>query len=546
MALTPATAAPETTRNRHKLWGLALALVGIYLLDLLLPSNVPLLPFYFFVVVLSACFATPRQMAPLITEAYALAIASAHTMGETLPIDFSTRLLGLTGVTVAAVCLAYQRTRELEKRRREEQILRLTFDAAAAGVALCDANGQLTRLNDSLCKMLGLDPARPTTIHWSEFTHSDDIAREEQLLQEIQANQRDSYRIRKRYLRSDASIRWMDASVSCVRRADGRVDFFIGQAIDITDQINAQQALERSEERFRLLSVNAADVVIQIAPDGTLRWVSPSITTMLGWRPEEWIGHRGTDFIDHRGTAEQYQANLHRLRAGETVVARDRVRGKDGHWHWAETHASAFRDSAGRFDGFVASFRLIDTEVATERELLRRAGTDSLTALLNREEMFRQIERLMGRHQRRGQMLAVLFCDLDRFKTVNDIHGHLAGDAVLQEIGSRVRSCLRASDLAARIGGDELMVVLTGLHGPEDAEAIAEKLRLAAHQPVSTPAGDVRVSLSVGVAVALPDESLDALIARADSAMYAAKQQGRDRVVTISAAPQQSRESRGT
>lgn len=529
----PSTTTSEGAKNRRRLWILALGMVGIYGLDLWLPSNVPLLPFYFFVVVLSACFATPRQMAPLIAEAYVLAIASAHHVGPGPPIDFAIRLLGFSAVTAAAVALAHQRTRELKLRRREEQILRLTFDAAAAGVALSDADGRLTRLNDSLCRMLGMDPDRPNTIHWSDVTHSEEIAREEQLLQEIHANRRDSYRIRKRYLRSDATIRWMDASVACVRKPDGRVDFFIGQAIDITDLVNAQQALARSEERFRLLSENTADVVIQVAPDGTLRWVSPSVTAMLGWRPEEWIGRRGADFLDHQGTAEQYQRNLERLRAGHTVVARDRVRAKDGRWHWAETHATAFRDAAGRIDGFVASFRLIDTEIAAEQELLRRAGTDSLTALLNREEMFLQIERLMGRHQRRGQKLAVLFCDLDHFKAVNDLHGHLAGDAVLQEIGARVRSCLRASDLAARIGGDELMVVLTGLQDQEDAEAIAEKLRLAAHAPVPTPAGEVRVSLSVGVAVALPDESLNALMARADAAMYAAKQQGRDRVVTI-------------
>ncbi|CAK6688251.1 diguanylate cyclase [Synechococcus sp. CCY9201] len=543
IALLPTTAAPEAAGSRAKLWGLALVMVGIFLLDLLLPSSVPLLTFYFFVVVLSASIAAPRQMLPLIVGAYVLAIASAHTRGEPFSIDFASRLLGLSAVTAAAVWLSDQRTRELEQRHREEQILRLTFDAAPAGVALSDADGRLIRLNRALCEMLGLDPERPLAIHWRDVTHSDDIAREEQLLQEIQANRRDSYRIRKRYLRSDVSIRWMDVSVSCVRRPDGRVDFFIGQAIDITDQINAQQDLVRSEERFRLLSENAADVVIQIAPNGTLRWVSPSLTAVLGWRPEEWIGHRGTDFLEHRGSAKQYQANLERLRAGKTVVARDRVRAKDGHWHWAETHASAFRDAKGRMDGFIASFRLIDTEVAKEQELLRRAGTDSLTALFNREEMFRQIERLMARHQRRGEKLAVLFCDLDRFKNVNDIHGHQAGDAVLQEIGIRVRSCLRSTDLAARIGGDELMVVLTDLHGPEDAKAIAEKLRLAAHVPVPTKAGDLQVSICVGVAVAQPDESLDALIARADAAMYQAKEQGRDRVVMISASPQQRRES---
>ena len=103
----------------------------------------------------------------------------------------------------------------------------------------------------------------------------------------------------------------------------------------------------------------------------------------------------------------------------------------------------------------------------------------------------------------------------------------------LTAIAARLRSCLRESDLAARIGGDELMVVLTALQGLEEAREIAEELRRVAQDPVPTPAGEMRVTLSVGVALALPDESLDALIARADAAMYAAKQQGRNQVVTI-------------
>jgi diguanylate cyclase (GGDEF)-like protein/PAS domain S-box-containing protein len=521
-----------TAGNRRKLWMLALAMLAIFLLDLALPHSVPLLPFYFLMVVLSASFAPPRLMVPLIVEAYGLAIAHALTLGLSPSIDFLSRMLGLSCITAAAVMLSAQRSRELEWRRRTEQILTLTFDAAALGVGLADANGRLIRVNRALCDMVGRDASSLLSLSWPGITHPDDIARERELVEEMLANHRDSYRIKKRYLRSDGSIRWMDATISCVRLPGGAVDFFIGQAIDITDQIAAQEALARSEEHFRLLSENSSDVVIQIAADGTLRWVSPSLTAMLGWNPEEWIGRPGIEFLDHRGDAQEYRANLERLGSGETVVARDRVRGKDGRWHWTETHASLFRDATGASDGFVASFRTID-EVAIEQELLRRAGTDSLTALLNREELFRQIEQLMALEQCRGQQLAVLFCDLDHLKAVNDTYGHLAGDAVLQAIAARLRSCLRESDLAARIGGDELMVVLTALQGLEEAREIAEELRRVAQDPVPTPAGEMRVTLSVGVALALPDESLDALIARADAAMYAAKQQGRNQVVTI-------------
>ena len=179
------------------------------------------------------------------------------------------------------------------------------------------------------------------------------------------------------------------------------------------------------------------------------------------------------------------------------------------------------------------TWRDVSERIAMERALRQRAATDSLTTLLNREEIFSRMELIMSHQQRRGGELAVLFCDLDRFKAVNDTYGHQAGDAVLQVMAERIRSCLRASDLAARIGGDELMLVLPGVPRLQDALAIAEKVRGLAREPVPIHQGEVMITVSVGVALASPGESLDALIARADAAMYAAKEQGRDQVVAI-------------
>ena len=179
------------------------------------------------------------------------------------------------------------------------------------------------------------------------------------------------------------------------------------------------------------------------------------------------------------------------------------------------------------------TWRDVSEGIAMEAALERRAATDSLTTLLNREEVFMQMDRLLASDRRQGGELGVLFCELDHCKEVNDSYGHLAGDAVLQAMAKRFRSCLRASDLAARIGGDELMVVLPGLQGLPDALTIAEKLRRLASEAVPTPQGLVQTSMSIGVALACAGESPDELIARADTAMYSAKQQGRDQVVAI-------------
>jgi diguanylate cyclase (GGDEF)-like protein len=136
--------------------------------------------------------------------------------------------------------------------------------------------------------------------------------------------------------------------------------------------------------------------------------------------------------------------------------------------------------------------------------------------------------------QHDGRTDAVLWCDIDRFKVVNDTYGHAAGDAVLEALADRLRSCLRTpNDLGARLGGDELMVFLHGVRDLQDAVDIAEKLRRHAAEPIPTSSGPLRVTLSIGATLARPDESTDALIARADDAMYQAKKSGRNQVVAF-------------
>jgi diguanylate cyclase (GGDEF)-like protein/PAS domain S-box-containing protein len=302
---------------------------------------------------------------------------------------------------------------------------------------------------------------------------------------------------------------------------------------DVTERHDAACRLAASEESYRLLATNSSDVVVRVRDD-TVLWVSPSLTTALGWQPEEWIGHQVRDFL-HPGDLDDHQVDLQAITRGESRVRRYRFRDRDGSWHWAEVHAGPFRDREGRIDGRVSSFRLIDNEVAAERLLERQARTDDLTGLLNRREALGRIDRLSTGEHRRGQREALLFCDLDRFKGINDHYGHAAGDLVLCAVAERIRGFLRAEDLAARVGGDELLVVLRGVQCMENALTIAEKIRSAVQEPVLTPAGAVQVSLSIGVTLVAPGEGTDALIARADAAMYEAKQEGRNRVIPIAA-----------
>jgi diguanylate cyclase (GGDEF)-like protein/PAS domain S-box-containing protein len=302
---------------------------------------------------------------------------------------------------------------------------------------------------------------------------------------------------------------------------------------DVSDRYEASRRVGASEEAYRLLATNSSDVVVRVRDD-TILWVSPSLTAALGWQPEAWIEHHVRDFIHHEDL-EGHKADIQAINRGESLVRRYRFRGRDATWHWAEVHAGPFRDREGRIDGRVSSFRLIDAEVAAEHQLERQARTDELTGLLNRREALVRIDRLTTPELRSGQKEALLFCDLDRFKDVNDHYGHAAGDLVLSAVAERIRGCLRGEDLAARVGGDELLVVLRGVQSLENAVAVAEKIRSTMQEPVLTPAGAVEISLSVGVTLVVPGEGSDALIARADAAMYQAKKDGRNRVIPIAA-----------
>jgi diguanylate cyclase (GGDEF)-like protein/PAS domain S-box-containing protein len=254
---------------------------------------------------------------------------------------------------------------------------------------------------------------------------------------------------------------------------------------------------------------------------------------LLGWKPGEWVGHPATDFVTE-DFAASLSDNIAKVARGEPVIARYQIRAKDGCTHWVETRATPYFDADGRRNGILAAFHLIDEQVAIEQELDRRARTDELTNLLNRKEVFARIEALGGQHPRTGDGIAILFCDIDRFKTINDTHGHAAGDEVLRVMADRIRHCLRSTDdLGARVGGDELLVVLHGVQDLDNAVAIAEKLRLSAAQPIPIAGGTVHATVSIGVTLARPNEPTSGLVARADEAMYRAKACGRNHVVVI-------------
>jgi diguanylate cyclase (GGDEF)-like protein len=200
------------------------------------------------------------------------------------------------------------------------------------------------------------------------------------------------------------------------------------------------------------------------------------------------------------------------------------------------------RDDEGEVDWVAMVARDISEQKESEERLRRLATSDPLTGLANRALFTDLLEEVVARAGRTGRGLAVLFCDLDRFKEVNDEHGHAGGDRVLVEIADRLCAIIRGDDTVARVGGDEFVILCDGSSDPDALAALAERVIEAVHQPITVDGEEVRVGISIGVAIAnqpadAPVVSGDRILTLADQAMYRAKATGGNRYRVVEATP---------
>jgi len=247
-----------------------------------------------------------------------------------------------------------------EQQRLADRLFRRTMDNAAIGMCLRDADGGVLTVNDALCELFGYDAATLKRKDWQELTAPEFRGAEQNYINELLAGRRDSYRMLKQYIHADGHRIWGDLSVSCVRDGNGRVENVVAQIIDVTAAIE-------TKERYRLLAENVADVVMRADKDGTITWVSPSVEKALGAPPEYWIGRKARQAVPPEdGPAAA--ARLAKALAGEVVKEPLRITDVHGATHWAHMHGTAFYDADGRQDGVTAVIRMVDDEVAAQRE----------------------------------------------------------------------------------------------------------------------------------------------------------------------------------
>jgi diguanylate cyclase (GGDEF)-like protein/PAS domain S-box-containing protein len=327
-----------------------------------------------------------------------------------------------------------------------------------------------------------------------------------------------------RYLTKDSEIRWaQDTNVSITYQGKRA---FMGHFVDIQERKMAEEAVLRSEERYRNILEQMEDSYFELDLTGKFIFVNEATCKTLGYTCDEIIGKNYKEFINGEQAKAVYYAYKNVFSTGQPNIGFSfQVTGKNGTLEYIESSISLIRNSNGENAGFRCVGRNVTERKRLEQKLEELATHDALTGLPTRSVLNDRITMALNQAKRRNGKLAVMMLDLDKFKIVNDSFGHAVGDELLKTISTRLLNVVRKSDTVTRLGGDEFVILLTEIIDIEESSDIARRILLTIKQPMIINGHELNISASIGIAI-YPENGIDSdiLVKNADAAMYHVKE----------------------
>lgn len=447
-----------------------------------------------------------------------------------------------------------------------EFLFKATFEQSGVGMAHVDLDGNIIRLNSALSEMLGYDREELKDMSLDEVSHPDDIDEEEKLLSKLLDGEITDYSLRKRYVRKDLSVTWGHVSVDLIKDDEGNPEFLLGVVREIDEQVKAEQKSRRlsrivevqqavavselnleetmSEVASAALTVTGGDgAVVELAEGDSLvyRSVAGALQESLGlelpieesisglaYRNDELINCRDAETDDRVEMTEIAQDMGFRSGLLVPLSYKNQTFGllkviSEQPYFFEANDESTLRLLSGLLSSQI--YHAIQFE-----DVQLEAKTDDLTGLNNRRQLMNELQEELDRSSRYDHELSLMMIDLDRFKLINDSHGHVVGDEVLRQVGEILQEETRSVDILGRYGGEEF-IVATPEVSPEGARELAERIRhrLSQTEFTDNEGNDFKVTCSIGLTSYDGSESVDDFIERADGALYEAKESGRDR-----------------
>jgi len=447
-------------------------------------------------------------------------------------------LAGIAGVSRRANREAIERQELTEALRTSQQ--RFELAAAGANDGLWDmdlVSGTMVH-TPRMAEMLGYTSAElPASMEaWRAQLHPDDYERAMAALQAHVRGETARYQVEFRAHAKDGAWRWIRSRGRAVRDASGRALRVVGVHTDITDFKSLEARLHFEKERALVTLGSIGEAVLSTDAEGNITFMNSVAEQLTGWRFDEAEGvpAEAVAALYEEATRTPLESPILRAcREDLTVRLSDHVMmiDRNGREVAVDESAAPVRDREGRLLGAVMVLRDVTRSREMTRQMSWQLTHDALTGLASRREFERQLQRFVDDARSNDSVHALLYLDLDQFKIVNDTSGHLAGDELLKQLTFLLSDQMRRSDVLARLGGDEFAALLEDCQLPKALE-IAEKLRVTVGEFRFAWQGKTfSVGASIGVAmIGAETVGVEAALAAADMACYAAKEAGRNRV----------------